>query len=208
MDILVFGNSITQGAFDAECGGWVSRLTAHVHQKDLDRELDDRSVVFNLGVSGENIEGIKKRFLSEYTARTNKDDQALVIFAVGVNDSKIDLAKDNNVTPHEIYAQTLAELIGSVRERDTVVCVGLAPIDDTNLDPMSWNPNFAYRCDEVKKYDATIQKVSEQTDRMFIPMQDVLDPAQHLVDGIHPNAEGHRRMFERVKSALEQQGYL
>lgn len=210
MDILVFGNSITQGAFDTECGGWVSRLAAYVHQKDIESNLTARSVVFNLGVSGENILGIQKRFLSEYSVRTDDTEQAIVIFAVGVNDSKVDLSIRENVTPLNVYQKTLEHLVASVRDKDTVVCVGLAPIDDRNLDPMPWNPGYAYRSEEVQRFNNVIERVARNSGHVFIPMQDVFgERAENfLVDGIHPNSKGHEHMFLRIKKVLETEGLL
>jgi lysophospholipase L1-like esterase len=209
MDIFVFGNSITQGAFDDECGGWVNRLVAYVYGKDLKSDLKERSAVFNLGVQGEDIRGIRNRFADELHRRVEDGEQGVVILAVGVNDSKVNNVTGKNWTPLETYTRVLQDMIDVAKKEHTVVVAGLLSIDDTHLDPMPWNPEFSYKETEVKKYNESLRGKAEENGCVFVSMQDILENKKELLaDGIHPNAEGHRLIFERVKTTLEKKGIL
>lgn len=209
MEIVAFGNSITQGAFDNECGGWVNRLAAHVYAKDIASDLQDRSTVFNLGVQGEDIKGIQARFEDELSRRIEDEERGSVLLAVGVNDGKYNNSTKENWTPLEEYTEALQVMINIAKTRHYVAIVGLVSIDETNLDPMPWNPEFSYREIEVKRYDKALENKAKENGCIFISMCDIFENDKRLlIDGIHPNAEGHRLMFERVKSVLEQENIL
>ena len=51
MTICIFGDSITWGAYDPEQGGWATRLRNYFEKQDNDVD------VYNLGISGDNING-------------------------------------------------------------------------------------------------------------------------------------------------------
>lgn len=209
-NIIIFGNSITQGAFDNECGGWVNRLSAHCFDIAVQSDYEDRPIVFNLGISGENIHGIHARYGKEIEARTDEEERAVVLLAVGINDSKINIATGEHKTNIEEYKKLLQEVIRGVKEFGCdVVCVGLTPVDDTLLDPIPWNTEFAYRNSEVERFNACIETLAAEEGVPFVPMFDVFgtDYRKYLGDGLHPTAEGHRRMFERVRDFLKAEGF-
>ena len=56
-------------------------------------------------------------------------------------------------------------------------------------------------------YDKMLQEIASREKLLFIPQHDVLGP-EHQLDGDHPNAEGHRLLFERVKEHLEKAGII
>lgn len=125
---------------------------------------------------------------------------------MGVNDSKVHVETKENKTPLPEYKKALEEMIQEATEYPNirVFCVGLLPVDDSLLDPIPWNQEYAYRNSEVEKYSEVIQDIAQQEGATFIPMQDIFGKNHQgfLIDGIHPNAEGHKLMFERVKKYL------
>ena len=76
-NILVFGDSITYGAWDKD-GGWVQRL-----RKFLDENYED-FFVCNLGVSGNNSDDLLKRFEFETEQRIKEEKKTIFIFAIGI----------------------------------------------------------------------------------------------------------------------------
>ena len=87
MRILVFGASMERGYRDLE-GGWVRML-----QKELDRLTWNRDIdrsVYNLGVSGDTSEDIRKRVGSEIEARDNGEELVAILRVTGLNDSLMD----------------------------------------------------------------------------------------------------------------------
>jgi len=105
MRILIFGDSITQGFWDSE-GGWVQRIRKMYDLHKIDNIQDDVPTIFNLGVSGDSTDEIIQRFETETRARL--EDELVIIFSVGVNDSRVrDTKEFSNI---ERYQQNLATL--------------------------------------------------------------------------------------------------
>ena len=77
MTIGFWGDSITYGAQDSEALGWVGRI-----RKLL--SVDNYRELYNFGVCGDTSESLLERFQEE--AIKVKPD--IIMFAVGVNDSK------------------------------------------------------------------------------------------------------------------------
>jgi len=58
--------------------------------------------------------------------------------------------------------------------------------------------------DIIEKYNKTIEKFCQQNNIPFCPMYDLLND-NDLADGLHPNAQGHKKMFEQIKNFLEKE---
>lgn len=185
MIICIFGDSIAWGASDYEKGGWVERLKAYFLE-----QTDDVSV-YNLGISGDTAAGVLARF--EREAKTRIAD--IIVFAVGINDSQ-----DHEATKE--FEKNISELVERAKRiTKRVTFVGLTKVDESKVNPIPWAPDFSYRNDRVKAYDGIIRSVCEKEKVQSIEMFDVLD-ASDLDDGVHPNSEGHRKMFERIKKEI------
>ena len=91
-----------------------------------------------------------------------------------------------------------------------VVVVGIAPVFDERIQPMSWKTTHGYSNKNISKYNKTLQKFTEEQDLFFVDLDNVYgDNLDGLLpDGLHPNAEGHRLIFEKVKAVLEEKGLL
>jgi len=78
--ICIFGDSIVQGYYDLEKGGWANRLNLSTlgEEKDIP--------VFNLGVSGNTSSMLLNRMESEIAVRRI----STIIVSIGVNDSVIE----------------------------------------------------------------------------------------------------------------------
>ena len=209
MDILIFGDSITQGAFDAECGGWANRLGNVMYRRALDSGLEKRDLVFNLGISGDNSEKLKLRFLSETQART--DGECAIIIAIGVNDSQYEVATDENRVHADLFRENMKQLASDAKKYSKkVFFVGIAPIEEEKLSPMPWKPTHAYDNKNITIYNKILEDVSKEEGVLWVSMNGVFGEAltSCLVDGIHPSAHGHKLMFERIKNALENENVI
>lgn len=79
---LIFGASITYGAWDRE-GGWVSRLRRLLDEKNIDEPDKYYYTVFNLGVSGATVGDILERIEVETKPRVREKGQDITILSVG-----------------------------------------------------------------------------------------------------------------------------
>jgi lysophospholipase L1-like esterase len=164
----------------------------------LANEVEHYSETYNLGVSGDNSDGLLKRFSVENEAR--KPD--VIMIAIGINDSHYINSKENPRVPLERYEKNLKELIRQGRKfTKDIIFVGLTKIDETKLMPIPWDKSKYYDEENVAIYNAKMKEVAEKHNLPFIPMLDLLRNDE-LIDGLHPNTKGHEKMFQRVKDFL------
>ena len=196
MRTLIFGDSITWGAWDDE-GGWVDRLKRYSNQSYSVKGLDWDSPVYNLGVSGDRTGDIIKRFDSEVEARF--DEEAAIVFAIGTNDSAFVNAENGFWTPYDVFKSNLTALAGKAKKfTSKVVFVGLLPCADDKLNPAPFATDLSYKKEYIRKYNLAIRDFCISQDIDFIDLFDYfesMDNSKVFVDGLHPNAEGYRLMF-------------
>lgn len=189
--VLVFGDSIVMGLWD-DRGGWPERLWGGRSR-----------IVYNLGVDGETSEDVSNRFQSEAKTRgANKN--SVIIFAAGINDSsrmngahRTDLAK---------YVHNMEMLIDSARKHftDKILCVGLAPIDQSKTDPFILERTISFFSQDRREYDMALEAVCSKKGVRYISLSD-LELRDHLSDdGVHPLSAGHAMIAQRVIEVLRQ----
>ena len=194
-NLLVFGDSIAWGANDSEYGGWVTLLRNYFE----DKEGVPIEHVYNLSVSGNDTKDVLARFDGEAKVRK----PGIVMLAVGVNDSKRIDTKDNPETSEEQFEKNYNALISKAKQcAKRVICLGLTPVNEEKTTPIPWNTRKSYYSEFVKEYDQIIQDVVQKERVEYIPLYDLMD-AKDFEDGLHPDSEGHRIIFEAVKEYLE-----
>lgn len=198
MNILIFGDSITWGAYDPEQGGWATRLQNYFESQD------DGIGVYNLGISGNTTADLLERI--EVETKSRKPN--LIIFAIGINDAQfIHSTNDLRVSLDE-FQQNIAKL-HSIAKKFTgkIVFVGLTEVDESKTKPTSsnadiWDANKSYTNENIKRLDNAIEGFCENNKLKFISMESVVGN-DDLIDGLHPNTQGHIKIFNRMKSEVE-----
>lgn len=184
MRICVFGNSITWGAYDREIGGWVERLKVYFYNKDLETD------VYNYGISADKVKDILFRF--DFQAALKKPD--VIILAIGINDSARSSHPEG--TPLEEFRRQYNELLGKAEKiTKNILIVGPTNVDESIKD-------YDYKNEEIKKYDQTTREIAKERNLTFIDCFGILTKEDLSIDGLHPDANGHRKIFEKVKEAL------
>jgi lysophospholipase L1-like esterase len=192
-NICVFGDSIAWGAFDKEKGGWVNRLRLF-----FDSKFDGEIHLYNLGVSGENTEKLLKRFKDECRAR----EANIIIFAIGINDAQYIDTPDNPRVSKNNFNKNLRELFDQAKVfSEKIIFVGLTKVDEKKMMPIPWDANKYYQNNIIKLYDKAIEEICIEKKLLYISLFDLLGK-EDLSDGLHPNAEGHRKIFERIKEQI------
>ena len=210
MRILVFGASMERGYRDLE-GGWVRML-----QKELDRLTWNRDIdrsVYNLGVSGDTSEDIRKRVGSEIEARDNGEELVAILRVTGLNDSLMDRETGESQVSLEEYRKNLESILeiasGSC---NSVHLVGQTPIDQREVDPVPWKETHSYRTERYIRYRDVLNEVRESREIGFSNLRARIDEEtwrrNYLEDGIHPNREGHRKIYDLVKKDLKSRGTI
>ncbi|MBT5020630.1 MAG: hypothetical protein HON04_18005 [Planctomicrobium sp.] len=168
--------------------------------------------VTNAGVPGNHTVAARKRFQKDVLDRR----PAVVIIQFGINDSAIDVwktppAKSPRVS-QEAYEQNLQFFIHELQQRNVSIIL-MTP------NPLAWTPKLKelygkppYNPQDedgfnllLKEFAASCRKIAKQEK---IPMVDVYaefqkqDVSQLLLDGMHPNENGHQLVAEQILKLL------
>jgi len=205
--ILVFGDSIVWGAGDLERGGWVDRFKVYYLNKAKPNEFNE---VFNLGNPGRTSTQILGYYENEIKTRTKKQylQTNRIIIQLGLNDSRYFYETKKTETSLSEFKENLIKLIKiSKKYIETIVFVGLFPVDESRSDPVPWSPKIhSFKNEYISEYEKVIKQVCEKEKILFIDIFSEFKRINYkklLTDGIHPNAEGHELIFQIVKKELE-----
>lgn len=192
--VCVFGASTVWGAWDLEKGGWVNRLRLYLESKDK-----HAFEVYNLGITGETTRDVLKRFDVEAEAR----EPNIVFLAIGVNDTIWDMDKKAFWTDITQFEKNIKELIQRARKyTQTIILLDIQNVDESRTTPISWEKNLHYKNETIEKYNTVLEAIAKEEGLLYISVFGLLNN-EDLEDGLHPNAQGHQKIFEKVKTFLE-----
>jgi len=197
--ILVFGDSITWGAFDLESGGWVERLkTVYMNMRP-----EVKYYVYNFGVSSNDTRGVlfelEKRL--EIIEKIEPDDY-IFVFSIGSNDCRYIKTKENKFVPIDEFESNLKKIISLTRKySEKIIFTGFLEVDESKTKP--WLEDEFWENDDLEEYDKKLKGICKSENIGFIPFLNLLTK-EDLHDGLHPNSKGHRKIFERVKEELNE----
>lgn len=202
--VLFFGASVTQGVGDSD-GGWVDRIKRDLHSNMYSgvEQVGERGSIFNLGVAGNTVEDLIKRFSDEVTARKWRDRDLVIVISIGLNDSKARDEPKNYLFTTEQYRHNLIELIKIAKQySDKILFVGLNPVNEKMLQPKD---HSYFTQDRVRQFDQVMSEVARlfAAEKVEIFEEFLnMDWPKMLFDGLHPNSLGHEWIAEKVKPKL------
>ena len=161
--LVAFGDSLTAGYLLPGDEGFAPKLQAALRKQGYDVN------VINGGVSGDTTTGGLARL--DWTLGDGAD---AVILELGANDML------RGIDP-KVPAANLAQILGKLREKKIKVL----------LAGMHAAPSMGR--DYAEKFDPIYARLAKQYGVPLYPffLEGILgDPAQHLADGLHPNARG------------------
>ncbi|MDB5260709.1 MAG: acyl-CoA thioesterase [Candidatus Nomurabacteria bacterium] len=199
-NICVFGDSTAWGAWDKEKGGWANRLWLHLANRN---DFIDTPNIYNQSISGGDSSLILERFENESKVR----ECDALIFQTAGNDSYL-VGKNG---PNNISIENFEDNIENILKKAKaitkhVIFIGYKEVDDSKTAPVPWDDIY-YLNSEIERYNKVMQKVCENNNVLFLNMGSVLTPSD-FEDGIHPNAQGHEKIFIKVKGFLEEKGWI
>ncbi|PIZ46793.1 hypothetical protein CO180_02840 [candidate division WWE3 bacterium CG_4_9_14_3_um_filter_41_6] len=194
MNICIFGDSITWGSFDPEFGGWATRLRNYFESLQGDVQ------VYVLGVTGDTTTDLVRRFEVESRHR----DSEIIVFAVGINDARSDYDTNELFVSTDEVRHNLDLLVTSTQKfTNSIVFIGPTLVDESKTIPVAWEQGVSYKNEHIEKVSREIMEYCEAHGIMYIPMDDLL-VSSDLYDGVHPNMNGHNKMFMRIKPQVEE----
>ncbi|MFQ6056666.1 MAG: SGNH/GDSL hydrolase family protein [Methanosarcinales archaeon] len=70
---------------------------------------------------------------------------------------------------------------------------------------MPWATNISYKNESIQKYNEIIKSVCKENNVYFVEIFDQMMKLSYkklLEDGLHPNSDGHQKIFEIIKDFL------
>lgn len=215
MTIICFGDSITYGNWDPE-GGWVGRLREYLDGKSLSaysgEDLYSKfyTLTYNLGIPGDTSSGLFARFENELAPRFNPDEETVILFAIGINDSRYYISTGEHEVDLETFKQNIWDMWEIARQYTVdVAFIGLTPVDESRTNPLFWERDAVYKNEYIEKYNYVIREFCEYRQTPFIDIFSAmkgLDIASLMEDGIHPNSEGYKVIEEIIRRAVFEKG--
>jgi len=200
--ILVFGTSITWGAWDKQ-GGWVARLRNLFYER-YKEDSEDYCIIYNVGISGNTTDHILERFEFEAKQRIReKTEECIIIFDFGGNDAAFIHSKNDLWVTEEKFRENIRELINLARKySQKVFLIGNHPVDEKITNPVPWNKDVSYMNRDAEKYDKIMKSICEEENVSFIDVFNDLNIESDFEDGLHLNSDGHEKIFKKVKKQL------
>ena len=203
MRYILFGDSIGFGVGDYQNGGWATQLRLFI---DHEQKSKDHTLI-NLSISGDTSSGLLARMEQEARLRMRQHNprEFTFLIAIGTNDSRINKANlTDNISPIA-FEQNIEKLIKITQKLDVgLVLIGILPVDKTFTLP--YKEEKYYQLENLWEYNQIIKNVANRFKIMFIDMYDEWlqrkDFPALFADGLHPNTEGHKMIFEKVLSEL------
>ena len=197
--LVALGDSGVFGWGDPRVGGWCERLRRH------GMELPGGPVLYNLGVRGDGLERLAARFSAEVGCRGELRRQLPqgVLLGIGLNDTaRVGRPDGRPQLDAEGFLFGLQQLLHKAKEIAAVHVIGLTPVEES---AMPYAGVLWYSLADIRRYEALLEEACLEANVPFLPLLEGLLadsdwPLWLSNDGLHLNSEGHRRVFERVRS--------
>lgn len=204
-DFFVFGASIVYGAKDWKNGGWVQLL-----KSDIEKKSNFKKWVYNLGVPGHTSSDVLNRIEREIKSRIFDELQEIVVIvSVGINDTYyFHNNEKETATKPEKYKENIGKIIKIAKKyTKNVFFVGITPVFNNKLQPVPWRKEISYSLANCRKYNEIAKSVCKKESIPFLDLFSIFSKLNYgklLDDGLHPTAEGHKKIFMLVKDFLNE----
>lgn len=202
MRVLVFGDSITYGAWDTEAG-WVERIKRQAHKQTVQSQGSNKLQIINLGIGGDSSTKILKRMPAEIETRYSASWPFVFVITFGANDER---SIDGKIeTPIEQFKTNVQAIIDLAKQHtDKILFIGIPPIGKSVVEFKGQE----YSDERVQQYEQQMQAIVENADLPFVPIRPVFEQAGldtlYAYDNIHPNNKGHQLIADTVEPKLRE----
>ncbi len=190
--IVVFGPSTVYGINDPE-GGFVARLRsfAELH--------NEKSIVYNLGISGQSSRDLKARF--EIEVKVRKPD--LIIIYPGLNDIvRRGLSEPRLILRTETILNWQEILLSA---KDICPTIFLLPLSFDQQRTTPFLANYYFLKSDAELHSQDLKSICEDLEIPYLQVE-FKDKAQEKylsADGLHPNSKGHELICHSLISLIQ-----
>lgn len=208
--IVMFGDSTT-----AERLGVVENVYAERVQQSLQGGGSSVSV-HNAGVPGNTTKNARERLARDVLAHKPR----LVVIQFGINDAAVDVWKNPPATTSRVplseYERNLRWMIAALREQGAKpVLMTTNPTRWTNkLRELYGKPPYSpgdadgFDAPVLSRYNEAVRRIAKELTVPLVEIHDAFtakNPDKLLLDGMHPNDEGHRIIAELLLPIIREQ---
>lgn len=190
----------------------MQRLRTFLDERAL-KEQDEELVyyTYELGVGGDDTCSLLDRFHKEMEARYEPGEENIVIFQIGENDHIHSTETGETVVERREFRENIEDLIGQAREfTSNVFFVGAFP-HYPEFDKIPYSPEWSVDNERKRDYEEVKKEVCQSKGVPYIDLSGIADERDTgalVEDGLHPNNEGHRMVYEMVRDRLEKESLI
>ena len=203
---IIIGDSIVYGIGDFENGGWATMFKKYVVKKDTTKICN--KFVHIVGFPGATSKDVLSKLDSILDCYKEDDFKNIVVLSIGINDAQYfnsDFKESKNK-----YKKNINCIVEKIFERGFgLIILGLTKIvlDETNSECSFYTKdnNEEYETDLriIMDNDNVLEQLCLEKKIKYISMKDSLTKDDYI-DGLHPNTNGHRKIFEIMKKIIEE----
>jgi lysophospholipase L1-like esterase len=111
--------------------------------------------------------------------------------------------------PLEQYRKNVREIIARGKKiTPKIIFMGSEQADETASTPVYWE-NTYYWNKYIKKYNTAAEEICKETEVPFLDVFDAIQKEDFFEnEGVHLNAQGHKKIFEKVKKILVENNFI
>jgi lysophospholipase L1-like esterase len=125
-----------------------------------------------------------------------------VIFAIGINDTIWNAETGTNAVTLNDFKLHMQILIDKAKTRtEKVYILGLTKVNEERVNPIPRNKNLSHTNTTIENYNEQLEKICKTKNVPFISLYGLLSE-EDLSDGLHPTANGHKKICDKVLTHL------
>ncbi|MFH1997295.1 MAG: GDSL-type esterase/lipase family protein [Patescibacteria group bacterium] len=200
---LIFGDSISAGRMVRKKEAWPNLLMDCLDKKD-----NKFTILYNLSIAGDNTRDVLDRILDESKRRIKSAKQfggkITIIFAIGINDTKIMNKNNKPVTDLKNFADNINGITKETKLiTSNIYFIGLTRVCERKI-PKEWGVSF--KNDNIKRYNDIVAERCRQSKIKFINIfkeMDIRNADNFLSsDGLHLNKAGQKLIYTIINKKI------
>lgn len=189
---IFIGDSIVYGIGDYESNGYTSMFKHMI--MGLDQSTSCSNYVHIAAYPGSTSNDIASRIDAILDSFTFEGVNNIAVLSIGVNDTQT--IENKQKVDIKIYEENIKKIIESVRKHNSnIQILGLTRIESEGRFYLKSGKFMDNRI--IDKYDELLQNICVKEDVKYIKMSDALEK-DDFIDGLHPNNEGHKKIYNNV----------
>jgi len=204
MRIIIFWDSISEWYWDFEKWGWPQRLKTHFWKKS---GYDTQVISFWISAhTTSHLKTYIKDFFDPVAKRqADKYKESVVIIAIWINDSAVSVESWKNQVDFSVFQDNIAEISEFLKSEELikrVIFLENINVIETIINNSEVTDEYYFYNSEISRYNRFLEENALKNNFEFLKMFWSMSETDLGIDGLHPNSNGHEKIYQRVKNYL------